>query len=519
MRKPIPFFPLVLAAFPIVALYAVNYAMVPIEDVWRPLGLTVAGAAIVWLVFALIARNVAKGAVVTAVFLALFFTFGLIGKHVPSTVLQGADVLILGLVVLLVLRSKRDFSQLVRSLNFGATVLIVLPLIQILTVHRSAKAGAFLSVDLPVKATAATVQSRPDIFFIIVDCYGRADQLKRVMGYSNDPFVSQLRSRGFFVADRSHSNYDQTQLSIAATLNLTFVQDYPKTFPRDSDDRRPLSDGTNLSFAASYLRRLGYKYIAVTSGYPLDFHSADLNFKRPMVRSMIENTYIQFTPITVDNSAITTMFEDRRDCLVGAFQNLKYLAEPMPQPKFVVAHILAPHPPFVFDANGRPIRQPGIPFGFYDGSDYMGAGGTHQTYRDGYVGQVQFLNGQLLQIIDAIVSKAKTPPVIIIEGDHGSKLGLDQNNIAKTDLHECMSNFMAFYVPPSVKSLLYPQITSINTFRTLFDGLFNEHLPLAPDRSYYSPFTEPYQFVDVTKQVADQPLTAATTQPAPSPAG
>jgi len=493
-----------MGAFPLVALYAVNYSMVPVEDIWRPLGLTLAGTVLVWALFFAIERSFAKAAMTSALAIAMFFTYGPLAKHVKDVALQVIDILILGGFVLLMIRTKKDLAQLVRVLNFGATVLIVLPIVQMVTSHRAVKAQSFLKVNLPITATPATVQQRPDIFFIIVDCYGRADQLQRVMHYSNYPFLDQLRSRGFYIADQSHSNYDQTHLSIAATLNLTFLQDYSKTFPWDSDDRKPLSDGTNRSFASVYLKKLGYRYIAVTSGYPLDFSAADLVYKQPMKLSMIENAYIQFPPITNSGSATTSMFVDRRACLMGAFQNLKYLATPTPQPKFVVAHILAPHPPFVFDAAGNPIRQPGIPFGFYDASDYMEVGGTHESYRTGYVGLVQFLNGQLLQIIDSIVSHAKTPPVIIIEGDHGSKLGLDQNDISRTDLHECFSNLMAFYVPDSVRKLLYPRITSMNTFRVLFDGLFNEKLSLVPDRSFYSPFAEPYQFVDVTDRVTDK---------------
>ncbi|HVT13496.1 MAG TPA: sulfatase-like hydrolase/transferase [Fimbriimonadaceae bacterium] len=504
LRKPKPYYPIFIAAFPVVAVYSLNLAMVPLGDIWRPLAISVGGVVSLCLVLSLLMRSVAKGAALGALVFVLFATFGSIMRYTGPIVLEIADALVIGFALYRLIRHKGNLAHWTRVANFGATVLIVLPLAQIVVRKPHRGADAYLHVSLPVHATASTVASRPDIFFIIVDGYGREDQLQRVMSYSNQPFVQQLRSRGFYVADQSHSNYVQTQLSLTATLNLSFLQDYPKTFPRDSDDRSVLLDGMDRSFIAAYLKRLGYAYISVTSGFnEVKFDSADVTYSGALSLTMIEDALVQLTPVTVVDQPITSLYDDRRKSLRGAFANLKYLATPAGGPRFVVAHILAPHPPFVFKPDGEDFRQ-ALPFGFWDGSHYMSVGGTPDMYRTGYVNQVQYLNSQLLQIVDALVAKAGgKKPVIIIEGDHGSKLGLDQEIVEKTDLHEAFSNFMAFFVPDSVKALLYPKITSFNTFRALLDGLFGEKLPMLPDRSFYSPFSMPYRFTEVTDRVAD----------------
>lgn len=503
-RKSEPYYPILISAFPVIAVYALNLAMVPIGDVWRPLGISVGSTALLWLILSVGLRSVRRGALLATLAFALFATFGVAVRYIGPEILETTDVLLLVAALVGLIRHKGELANLTRVMNFGACVLLVLPLFQI--VVRTPKRGpdAFLHVSLPIQATRGSVASRPDIFFIIVDGYGREDQLDRVMGYSNRPFLDALRGCGFYVADRSHSNYVQTQLSVAATLNLSFLQDYPKTFPPDSIDRSVLTVGMDKSFIAAYLKKLGYAYISVTSGFnEVDFPSSDVRYEGPLSMTMIEDALVQLTPVTVVDQPVKSMFADRRKSLRGAFDNLTYLATRTGTPRFIVAHILAPHPPFVFGAHGEDFRQD-MPFGFWDGSHYMSVGGSPDMYRRGYTGQVQYLNSQLLQIIDKLITRAgSTKPVIIIEGDHGSKLGLDQDAIGKTDLPESFGNLMAFYVPDSVRSLLYPKITSLNTFRVLLNGLFGEKLPMLPDRSFYSPFSMPYRFTEVTGQIGD----------------
>lgn len=504
-KKAFPYYPVLMGVFPVIAVFALNLAMVPVSDIWRPLFIAGVGALVLTAVLSLLYRSVVKGSILAAVIIVAFCSHGPVSRFVLGTALACIDVVVIGLACLALIKTRRDLDTTTRALNFGASVLVILPLAQIVIHRPPGHKAVFLDVKLPVQATAATVRERPDIFFIIVDGYGRSDQLQRVMGYSNESFVSELRNRGFFVEDQSHSTYDQTQLSLTSTLNLSELQDFPRVFPADSDERDPLKVGIDKSFISSYLKRLGYTYVGVTSGFnEVDFRSADLYYDRPLALSMIEDALVQLTPITLVKAPTESLFIDRRESLLGALRNVANLGKPAASPRFVVAHILAPHPPFVFDADGNPVRQH-IAFGFWDGSHYMSVGGTQKLYRDGYVGQIQYLNKLLLPVIDALIAKARVRPIIIIEGDHGSKLRLEQDIAKKSDLKEVFGNLMAFYVPPSVQQYLTPKTTSVNTFRAVLDGLFGEKLPMLPDRSFFSPFSMPYRFEDVTSQVADGP--------------
>ena len=46
--------------------------------------------------------------------------------------------------------------------------------------------------------------SHPDVYYVILDGYARADALATHYGYDNEPFLDALRERGFVVADQGH---------------------------------------------------------------------------------------------------------------------------------------------------------------------------------------------------------------------------------------------------------------------------------------------------------------------------
>ena len=76
----VPVYPLLFAAYAILFLYAANLALVLPVDAVAPLARAVAGAALVWAVFAVVLRDVRRGAIVATAAVVAFFAFG----HVPA---------------------------------------------------------------------------------------------------------------------------------------------------------------------------------------------------------------------------------------------------------------------------------------------------------------------------------------------------------------------------------------------------------------------------------------------------
>lgn len=70
--------------------------------------------------------------------------------------------------------------------------------------------------------------------------------------------------------------------------------------------------------------------------------------------------------------------------------------------------------------------------------------------------------------------------------------------MAETCMWERAAIFNAYYLPVAGLDRLYPTITPVNTFRVIFDTVFESHLGTLEDLTYYSSWQRPYQFTDVT---------------------
>ena len=124
-----------------------------------------------------------------------------------------------------------------------------------------------------------------------------------------------------------------------------------------------------------------------------------------------------------------------------------------------------------------------------------------EAYIQGYRDQAIYITRRIEQVIAQILAKSKEPPILILQSDHGPGLRLDMESQEKTDLHERMSILNAYFFPGRNYQGLYPEITPVNTFRVVLNTFFGADLELLPDRNYFSTWSAPYQFVDVTGAV------------------
>lgn len=509
VKRAIAIHPPLFAAFPVLSLYSANLGLVPLQDIWHPLMLTLAVSIGLWLLGAALFRSWHRGAAAaTALIIALFSYSRFVDSAAFDAVQQWQTCLWAGLALLLLLLLVWRFKRG----DWQTTALNVLGVALMLSSTGSVAFGLMAAkrriseVARHGEATGtAAGASLPDIFYIILDGYGREDQLKRVFGYDDSAFTKGLESRGFYVAKASHSNFVQTELSLASSLNIDLIQNLlPKISP-DDDDRSPLDELIIDNGVARHLKAKGYQTVAITTGFPsFRMIKADVWYHAPLKTSLFEAAVLQLTPVALNNRLSGSMFSQRRLDVIGALDNLANLANRSASPRFVFVHILVPHPPFVFAADGSAQRFERF-FGYWDGSHYYQFGGTRDEYARGYTGQVTFLNSRILPLLDLIQKQGNPRPIILIQGDHGSKMNLNQDIVEKTDLNECFSNLSAFYVPDSLRAKLYPSITPVNSFRLMFNQLFGENLALLPDKSWYSSIGNPYKMIEVTDKLLKTP--------------
>jgi hypothetical protein len=103
--------------------------------------------------------------------------------------------------------------------------------------------------------------------------------------------------------------------------------------------------------------------------------------------------------------------------------------------------------------------------------------------------------------------------VIIVQADHGTA-SLKNHDIAAYKqsefIRERMPILNAYYVGGACRQRLYRDISPVNTFRLLFNSLFDESFERLPDRHYFAWYGRPYKLRDVTHLFrANEPSVAA----------
>ena len=344
--------------------------------------------------------------------------------------------------------------------------------------------------DLP--QTASTQAGTPDIYYIILDGYGRADMLQTIHGFDNSSFVEALEKRGFVVPAESQSNYSRTTLSMLSSLNMQYLDARPAE-DHASKSWWPMKDEAQHNEVRRILQNRGYKtvFFATIEDFT-DTRDGDIyESPFPVKLDIFSSLFLYETNIglitSIDQLGISEFsFDTHRRLILHAFERLPEVAA-MEGPKYVFAHIVAPHPPYVFDRMGNPV-EPNHPFSLSVES------------HTGYIEQIQFVNQATLEMIDGILANSKSPPIIIIQGDHGPGTLIDPNSVENTCLYERFSILNAYHLPGVEKASVPKDLSPVNTFRFIFNTYFNGQFELLPNRQYFTISTQFYEFTDVTGQ-------------------
>jgi hypothetical protein len=194
-----------------------------------------------------------------------------------------------------------------------------------------------------------------------------------------------------------------------------------------------------------------------------------------------------------------SQYDLHRRRILSAFQSLSSFSYEK-SPFFVFSHIVSPHPPFVFGENGETIRPVG-PFSIDDGDDLHGAEKAGiQNYITGYRAQLFFINKKIKETVDSILANSKVPPIIILQSDHGPRAFFDWESAEVSYLKESMSVLNAVYLPGGDYHDFYPGISPVNTFIALINHITGSKKQFLKDKSFYSTWKRPYDFVPFNPQ-------------------
>jgi hypothetical protein len=499
--KFFPFHPFLFAVYPAFALLGHNITEVRPGVALRALLASLGLCLLLLGLFRLLLRDWDRVAVATSLSLVLFFTYGHVYNFLRARDLAGISLdrhrylaplwllLFVGGVVWLVWK-KPALTRVHGFLNLVVVAALAFPLFQVLVFgFQSQTAGQPEAGSLAAQSSLQLPEGKPapDIYYLILDAYTRDDTLLREYGLDNTPFLEQLAGLGFYVAPCAQSNYAQTQLSLVSSLNFDYLENLDERYSAGSTSRAGLPELLKHSRLRTALEALGYQSVAFETGFrTTEWEDADL-YLAPQTSSagilQPGSGLTDFELVLINTSAgrlltdaavklpefIQPDFDNprriHRDRILFVFDQLRSLAS-RPGPKLVFAHIIIPHPPYVFGPDGE--------FTDYD-----------QDPRTAYANQVTYLNRTLIPLLESIINQSETPPVIIIQGDHG---GTESRQADRMDI------LSAYYLPGGTQDPLYQSISPVNSFRVVLNEFFGGAYELLADASYFSGYNAPFEY-------------------------
>jgi len=488
--KRIHLHPFIIGIFPVISLFAHNQSQLGPGAPLRSMAIILGGTAIVFGLLRWIFRDWTVAGFITSYASVLFFVYGPIKNVMPTENFHIASInlgtgafflplwlLVLSFGIWLIVRKIPRSETSLLIFNCIALSTLILPLISITSYAISHhNASATTQTNTPTNTLVRQGSTAlPDVYYIILDGHGRSDTIEREFGYDNSAFLEALRKQGFYVAACSTSNYSNTIMSMTSSLNMNYLSVLGKGFVAGNQDD---SEAVNLiknNAVRQYFHQLGYAFVSFQSDFPfLNFTNSNVYIPFSGQKSIqpFELLLIQQTPAIYINAIAkiagdqflpeTMAKKERYNHTLFMLDELTRLPTSVQSPKFVYAHLIIPHVPYIFGPNGE--------FN----------GGENLPDVPGYPDQVQYIDSRIPKIVQEIISRSKTPPVIIIQGDHGF---YETGGVQKR-----MPILNAYYFPgANSKKLLYPTITPVNTFRAVFNTYFNGQFDLLPDQNYYSP--------------------------------
>ncbi|MBN2443455.1 MAG: hypothetical protein JXJ04_18985 [Spirochaetales bacterium] len=502
--------PLLFGLFPLLFLYANNAKEMMIHDLFIPLLQVLIFTLVVTTIVGLILKNFFKSGLITAFLLFSYFSSGHFLRILPEIqipigsiiILTGHVLFIIWLAItvtgsIFIVRTKGNLFPIIQILLTIGTFLVLFQVVQAGSILISRK-NVLAAEEIPIKEIIQK-KDLPDVYYIVTDAYGSSEILSEIYGVDNSQFITFLKSKGFYVPEKSYSHYCQTIFSLGAVLNMNYI-DALGDFDPSLTDRIPISQKLRNNEVVKYFKAAGYSICGFDTGYSHTIlENTDVLFKPSGTVSEFENVLLSTTILPVAQSDENSLFAKHRKRVLYILDKIPNITE-TESPRFVFAHIISPHPPFIFNEKGEPIEQSDS-FHFGDGSHYMNSkGGSRENYYRGYSGQVTYITKLLKIMIERIFERyTENKPVIIIQGDHGPGSGLKWGSLEETNIKERFSILHTYYLPDHEGNPAYNAITPINMFRVIFNTYLDARFPLLPRKNYFTLWALPYDFKDVTQ--------------------
>jgi hypothetical protein len=390
----------------------------------RPFIVAVAiGVLVPWLVGLVVADRDRAGVI------GLMLILTVPAARVPALLVLSLITVVLALVpAALRRRSVRSSAGaqplrlVTRLLTIGSMILLVAIGINAVQLGRVVVFSKDLVGESPVRprpvVAEPTPPGAPNMVFILLDGYPRADKLKSEFGIDNSSFIQDLRTRDFVVSDHSRSNETETELTLAQMFNYDSSADIATHL--DGSERLWRLDINNGAFFGD-LHRLGYETVAISGGFELvALRRADVFIDTGQLNEF-EWNMAEMTGLSALADAVLPNLaaDDHRARILDTFTVAESQAQSLgARREFLFVHVVSPHSPQVFGATGQPLDVPGFALPYDDVHEISRYGPDEYARR--LAGQLAFLNQRTISLVDQVIAADPGAVVVVVFSDHGS---------------------------------------------------------------------------------------------------
>lgn len=507
----VAFHPLLFAAYPVILLYSDNVADVSIEALLVPLFVVVALALLIYLLIRRRSDDPRRPAIALSAIIVPVLMIGLVrdifAPEITTETERGTlvalatAVAIASLGVFLATRT-RWVGQLTQALNVLAIVLIGLALVPIGTFAANSWSAA--AADAPgssdsIGLASGAITSRPDIYHLVFDRYGSAESLRLGHGIDNADFIDWLRTRGFHVVDDSYANYQKTTLSLASTLSMTALTDLSQQMGPNNANLAPLVDRLRNSRVGAILQGIGYRYIHLGSWYgPTSGSDIADSVLHPAAQATFTDALLSRSIFSLTRT--TPQAADlARDAAEYQWSALDTIATE-PGPKYVMAHVLLPHPPYIYLADG-----------------------TFAPGEATFESQLEYTNGRIQDFVESLLAVPELErPIIVLQADEGpfperyerQGGGFDWTTATDEELVTKFGILNAMYLPgPGGAEPLPDPMTAGSTYVELLRRYFGATIDDLPNATYALQGDRTYDLIDITERLEQAEARVAMDHP------
>ena len=447
-------------------LFLNNVDQATIFEILHPLLLVNGISFIVFILFIFLIKDFKKAAIVTALFSILFANYKyielVINKIFPfAKYWHIVPVLIIILIYIGILfkRLSKDLTNVMLNVSLITfTVLIMINLVpSIPVILDRISIQSKVEIDQSnngekLNNVEVNGEKLPNIYLLLFDEYSPSPFMKKYYNYDSSFVGEELNKLGFSVSETGHNTYPSTVVVTTQLFNLdeSIVDENTPEYKcleyRENNllVRQAQQHGYTLN-------GVGYSYFygveprnagdSITGAQTMSGETMDILFLKntPLYPFVEQDSYPLSAKLTKNN--LEYLSSEECISLDGGV--------------FTISHLLLPHEPFYFNANG-------------DLNSKVVSDWKDKNY---YLHQYKFTSDQIIKIANNLVSN-DPESIIIIMSDHSARAASDPDLSGVWFSEEDKTNFFnAVYL--GGKTIKIDGLSGVDTLKLVFQSIMN----------------------------------------------